>query len=445
MRYHLCFVCLGLLPTLTLAAEPFDTHGPLRVAKSGTYLEHSDSTPFFVLADTCWTGPALSTEKDWQTYLVDRKKKGFTAVQFNMVSPWRTAPVDAEGNASYTVENGKLKINEAFYKRLDARLKAIRDTGLLPMPVLIWAHKKGDAGVELSEEHVIELAKFEVARYSNGPVLWILAGDARYNKDDAEKWKRVGRAVFGDKPGTLATTHPTGENWPWKSWEDEKWLTVLGYQSGHGDSEKTMKWLYSGPPAEFSKQKSFTRPAMNLEPPYEAHNGYTTRKPHTDYSTRRAVYWSLLVHPAAGVTYGGHGVWSWHTKPGQGPTDHESTGIAKVWSEALDLPGATQMGYIRKLMEEVKWTTLRPAPGLVKQISAEKDPGTFVAAAASSDNATCVIYFPAHAKAEVSLPAPAKADAVRWFNPRTGTWAAKSDRPPHTPPDDSDWVLVVTP
>ena len=41
------------------------------------------------------------------------------------------------------------------------------------------------------------------------------------------------RAVFQDHPGLLVTTHPTGMNFPWKGWEDEKWLTVLGYQSGH--------------------------------------------------------------------------------------------------------------------------------------------------------------------------------------------------------------------
>src|SRR5262245_44140270 len=126
MKTCLVLVAALLLPTAVFSAEPFDTHGLLRVSKSGTHLEHADGTPFFVLADTCWTGPALSTEKDWQTYLDDRKKKGFTAIQFNMASPWRTAPVDAEGNASYTVENGKLKINEAFYKRLDARMKSIR-------------------------------------------------------------------------------------------------------------------------------------------------------------------------------------------------------------------------------------------------------------------------------------------------------------------------------
>ena len=57
----------------------------MRVADSGTYLEHADGTPFFFLADTVWTGPALSTPEDWQLYLADRKQKGFTAIQFNML------------------------------------------------------------------------------------------------------------------------------------------------------------------------------------------------------------------------------------------------------------------------------------------------------------------------------------------------------------------------
>src|SRR5205814_2948223 len=121
MKPALALMALFSLSLLGLAADPFAAHGPLRVAKSGTHLEHTDGTPFFVLADTCWTGPALSDEKGWNTYLADRAKKRFTAVQFNMASPWRTAPTDAEGNASYTIENGKLRPNEAFYKRLDAR------------------------------------------------------------------------------------------------------------------------------------------------------------------------------------------------------------------------------------------------------------------------------------------------------------------------------------
>ena len=153
---------------------------------------------------------ALSTEAEWKLYLEDRKKKGFTAIQFNCVSPWRTAPTDLEGRVAYAIADGKLVPNEEYFKQLDARLKAVNDAGLLAVPVLVWAHKKGDAGFDLSKEHVRFLVRFELNRYKDANCLFILAGDARYNQTDAEKWKRVGREVFKDFPGLLVTTHPTG-------------------------------------------------------------------------------------------------------------------------------------------------------------------------------------------------------------------------------------------
>ena len=430
------------------ADNPFAKHGRIRVAKSGTHLEHTDGTPFFFLADTCWTGPALSSEKDWQTYLADRVKKGFTAIQFNMVSPWRTAPTDAEGNISYVLTDGKLTLNEKFYTRLDARFKAINDAGLLAVPVLCWAHKKGDAGKELNEAQLTDLCKLEVARYKGAHVLWILAGDNQYKGDDVAMWKRIGRAVFGDKPDAPVTTHPTGENFPWKDWEDEKWLTVLGYQSGHGDSDKTLKWLTSGPPAEYGKRKEFTRPVINLEPPYEGHNGYSSKKPHTDYTVRRAIYWSLLVHPPAGFTYGGHGVWSWHAKPGEEPTDHKGSGVAKVWSEAIDLPGAKQLKHVRTLTESVKWTDLRPAPDAVKQNGATPDQ---IAVCAKTKDRVYVAYFPAGSPAQVTADVGGNIHNFRWFNPANGEWTTrwlKLDRyepGSFMPGVDGDRILVVKP
>ncbi|MCS6852953.1 MAG: glycoside hydrolase family 140 protein [Gemmataceae bacterium] len=440
---------LALSTGAAVAADnPFAKHGRLRVAKSGTYLEHADGTPFFFLADTCWAGPALSTEEDWHKYLHDRVKKGFTAIQFNVVSPWRVAPTDAQGNISYILKGGQLTLHEKFYQRLDARLKAINDAGLLAVPVLCWSHKRTDAGNLLTEEQIITLCKLQVARYKEAHVMWILAGDNPYRGADADKWKRIGRAVFGDKTSALVTTHPTGENWPWNDWEDEKWLSVLGYQSGHGDSDQTWKWLHSGPPAEYGKRKAFARPVINLEPPYEGHNGYSSRKPHSDYSTRRAIYWSLLVHPPAGVTYGAHGVWSWHTKPGEEPTDHPGSGVAKVWSEAIDLPGAGQLKHLRALMNEVKWHTLRPAQEVVHQNDAPADQYTVCARAADG---TYVVYFPAKTPARLSphLSATVADVSLRWFNPRTGEWGRPANADPTrdklSPPDDNDWVLVMKP
>jgi hypothetical protein len=437
---------LLVLATPALGADdnPFTKHGNLRVAKSGTNLEHTDGTPFFFLADTAWTGPALSTEEEWKLYLADRKKKGFTAIQFNCVSPWRTAPTDRDGRTAYSIEDGKLVPNEDFFKQLDARLKAVNDAGLLAVPVLVWAHKKGDAGFDLPEDHVITLMKFEVQRYKDAQCLFILAGDARYNQSDAEKWKRIGRAVFKDTPNLLVTTHPTGMNFPWKGWEDEKWLTVLGYQSGHGDDARAMKWIHSGPVAEYGQRREFTRPVINLEPPYEDHNGYQSRKPHSAYNVRRAVYQSLLAAPVAGFTYGGHGVWSWHAKPGAEPTDHAGTGVAKVWKDALALPGAEQMGHARAFFESLPWTGLRPAQEFVAQDSGKDDALKFVSCAATADNSLYVYYFPAGATASVRLHI-GDPKAVRWFNPRTGKWDDKKPKGLFAPPDEEDWLMVVKP
>jgi hypothetical protein len=451
MTRCLAALVLAAVPLSAPAADdnPFARHGRLRVAKSGTYLEHADGTPFFFLADTAWTGPALSTEDDWAVYLKDRKAKGFTAVQFNAVSPWRTAPTDAEGRTAYDLKDGTLVPNEAYFRRLDARLKAINAAGLLAVPVLCWAHKKGDAGTDLSEDQITALIRFEVARYRDAHCLFILAGDNSYRGAEADKWKRIGRAVFGESPGLLVTTHPTGMNFPWKDWEGEKWLTVLGYQSGHGDDTATIKWAHSGPASEYGRRKEFTRPVINLEPPYEDHVAYQSKQRHSAYSVRRAVYGSLLAAPVAGFTYGGHGVWSWNTKPGEAPTDHPTTGTAKVWKEALDLPGAAQMGYVRKLMESVPWTELRPAQQFADQQTGKDDPTKFVSCAAAEKASTFVYYFPAGAKAIIALHIRGIEGSVKWFNPRTGTWGRPAKANPERnilqPPDDEDWVVVVNP
>lgn len=441
MRFFLPTLAVVLIGLPASAATPFETHGRIRVSKSGTHLEHADGTPFFVLADTCWSGPALSTEAEWAEYLADRKAKGFTAIQFNMASPWRCTPTDADGQTSYTLKDGQIVPNEAYYRRVDARLKAINDAGLLAVPVLCWAHTKGDAGKELTEAQIVQMVKFEVDRYGKtAHVLWLLAGDNNYKGDEAAMWKRIGRAVFGDAHPNPVCTHPTGRNWPWKDWESEKWLTVLGYQSGHGDDPNTWKWLHSGPPAEYGKRATFTRPVLNLEPPYEGHNGYASKKPHSDFSTRRAIYWSLLVHPIAGVTYGGHGVWSWHQKAGDEPIAHKGTGPAKPWRESLNLPGATQAGIARKIFETLPWTELRLAPEMIEQPE-EYDPTTFRACAATPDRSTVVVYMPTGLPIGFHKPF-AKAVKLTWYDVRTGNPIPNTEE--FRPRDGTkDMLLVV--
>jgi hypothetical protein len=423
--------------------SPFLRHGPVTVSANGRHLRHLDGTPFFWLADTVWTGPALSDKDDWDAYLDNRARKHFSAVQFNALCPWRAAAADAEGKTAFTGDK-KVRVNPDYFRRLDARIDAVNAHGLLAAPVLIWANKATDPGNALPEEDVIKLLRYQVARYGSHHVLWVLAGDNGYKGDQGERWRRrIGNAVFGTNrhPAPVAT-HPTGMNWPWADWRDEGWLTVLGYQSGHGDSAETLRWVHSGPPSD-AWRKAPARPILNLEPPYEGHLAYQSRKPHSAANVRRAVYWSLLSTPTAGVTYGAHGLWSWQRKAGQEPPDHKGTGAAPTWREAMDLPGSTHMKYAAELFTSLPWWQLRPYQDLLAAQPGGDDPARHVAAAWSDNGDLAVIYLPAGGEVRLKTGRLVEGLKVEWFDPRTGKRrAARDNEGKYRAPDEEDWVLV---
>ena len=73
----------------------------IQVAPSGRYLAHADSTPFFFMADTCWNGPHLSEPDEWDTYLMDRAAKRFSAVIFTGPH-FRGLEANADGRTAFT-------------------------------------------------------------------------------------------------------------------------------------------------------------------------------------------------------------------------------------------------------------------------------------------------------------------------------------------------------
>ncbi len=340
---------------------PSKAPGALRLSRDRRYLEHAGGAPFFWLADTAWNGALQATDQEWVRYLADRKAKGFTAVQFVMTQ-WRAFP-----EAGAYSPGPPLAVSPEFFRRLDRRFAALSAAELVALPVLLWAvggKNSIDPGVALPNEQAIELARYMVARYGAYPVIWILAGDGDYRGERAERWKTIGRAVF--PPGRarrLVTLHPGGMQWPWPAFEDEPWLDIITYQSGHGNNEKSRAWN-TVELAKLAAALRLPRPVINAEPNYETHLDYHDRKPIGDYQVRRAAYWSLLAHAPAGVTYGAHGIWFW-SRRAEVPTAHERTGVALPWWESLDLPGARQMKVLRDLFASIEWWRLRPDRSLV--------------------------------------------------------------------------------
>src|SRR5439155_18327833 len=204
----------------------------------------------FWLGDTCWNGALLASKSDWEAYLKDRADKRFSVIQLVLTAPWRTAPADELSEVAFTGKE-KVEINPKFFQRMDERINAVNDHGMVAAVVLLWAIQ-GDEnpGSYLPEDQIVKLEKYMVARYGANHVVWIPAGDANYSGTNGEKWRRIGRAVFGEEKHAPVLLHPQGMQWPWDEFKQEAWLDILGYQSGHGDDAKTLAWIHSGPPSQ---------------------------------------------------------------------------------------------------------------------------------------------------------------------------------------------------
>ncbi len=417
-------------------------HGDVAVSDDGWHLAHADGTPFFWLGDTAWCGPVAADEQSWDAYLSDRQAKHFNVIQF-VTTQWRMIYTDAEGRSAFA-GHAKIGINPQFFQRLDHYFDAINDAGMVASPVLVWT--LGDSpGAYLPEDQKVVLAKYMVARYGGHHCLWILGGDGIYRDERGEEWSRIGHAVFGDNPRRPATMHPQGQYWCAETFRDDGWYGFNIYQSGHGDGEGAYRWLATGPPStEWANEPH--HPTINSEPPYEAHVAYQSKERHTAFSVRRASYWSLLVSPTAGVTYGGGGIWGWHLEP-RIPADHLGAGYTPAWYDGIHLPGSGDMGRLFEAFASVEWWRLRPAQELLAAQPGDDDAEKFVAAAKTENGDTVVVYTPAGGSVSLTpspLPSPARA---RWFEPRTGEWsdAASADGASVTfqTPSDTDYLLVM--
>ena len=375
-------------------------NGPLQVSTDCRHLEFANGTPFFWLADTAWNGPLKAALSDWDVYLADRVMKGFSVIQF-VATHWLGAAADAEGRPAYTNPQ-RIRIEPAFFQRMDRRIARINDFGLVAAPVLAWAATWSkdsihlNPGTSLTDDQIIVLIRYLVSRYGAHQVVWILAGDGIYRGAEAERWRRIGRAALAGSP-RLATVHPSVRLWVDKEFEGEPWYSFNGYQSGQFNNEDNARWINARLRRDCSELESQSRtmPTIDLEPCYEDHLPLDApgAKRMDAFSVRRALYWSLLAAPVAGVSYGAHGVWSWEGFPAV-PLSHPHSGTARTWREAIELPGSESIRYLRAMFNSIEWWRLNPSLEMLEARPGFNAPLEFIAAACSQERDLGVIYDP---------------------------------------------------
>jgi hypothetical protein len=426
--------------------NPVYRHGPLKVAQNGHHFQHSDGTPFFWLGDTVWNGVLLSDAEDWTVFLRDRADKRFSVIQY-VTTRWSAAHGDQAGRAAYTGRE-RIDIDPTFFQRMDERVDAINEHGLIAAPILLWAHPSRpdiNPGVQLPDDQAILLARYMVARYGAHQVVWFLNGDGDYLGKNAERWRRIGRAVFtAAHPNRLSSMHPARKRSMVEEFAKEPWFHFAGYQSGHRDDDEHLRWLTEGPPSQ-SWKRAAPIPDINIEPNYEAHRSRTQGATHVfdAHHVRRAAYWSLMVAPPAGVTYGAHGIWSWELRDAE-PLHHKGTGVAPAWDKAMLLPGSVQMKYLADLFLSLPWTQLRPAQDVLADQPGRAAAERFVTVLQAQDNSLVMAYLPAGLTLRFQAAAVDGLKRARWYNPRAGRWRNASARGTEwSAPDEQDWVLLL--
>jgi hypothetical protein len=415
----------------------------LRVSADHHRLEHADGRPFFYLADTDWELFHRASRDDAELLLQDRAKKGFTAIQAVVLAEYGglTEP-NANGDLPL-LENDPTRPNEAYFAHVDWIVARANALGLVIAMLPTWGDKWNKAwgmGPEIfTPENARAYGEMLGKRYRDAQLIWILGGDRDVVTD---RHRAILRAMAeglaaGDGGRHLRTLHPCGQHTSAQWFHDDAWLDFNMCQSGHSrdrDNYNTIAKDYARTPA---------KPCLDGEPGYEDHpNQFKPERGWLEATDTRKFAWWAVLSGACGHTYGCHDIWQmW--QPGRKPVTFART----PWKEALSLPGSTQVGYVRALIESGPFFDRVPDQSLVA--SANPDGGTHVAACRAPDGHFALLYIPDGRPVTVRTAALGKQLRMRWFDPRGGQSGAPAalaggDDAVMTPPGAGmDWVLVI--
>jgi hypothetical protein len=187
------------------------------------------------------------------------------------------------------------------------------------------------------------------------------------------------------------------------------------------------------------------KPVIDGEPIYEDHpvcfnaNELGTSNA---YDVRKFAYLDLFAG-AFGHTYGCHDIWQFYS-----PYREAVNGPKVYWQEAMELPGATQMKFVRRLMESRPILDRIPDQSLI----IEHDLPAAERIQATRGNDYAFIYTAAGKSFTVNLGKISGTKLnVSWFNPRNGEVKRSEQvnnkgQQKFTPPSAGyghDWVLIL--
>lgn len=417
-----------------------------RLVTDGHFLRYEDGKPFFYLADTAWELLHRLTLEETKRYLADRNEKGFTVIQTVAVGELDGTKVpNAEGELPFRGE----EVNEAYFRHVDQVLEEAEKlqlfVGLLPSWGSYWKEESPDR--RITEENAFAYGRFLGERYRERNLIWILGGDRIPNTEGEYRTIRSLAAGLkeGDGGNHLITFHPIGPADSSEYLHQETWLDFNMCQSSHASRDH-----FNGIFMRRDWDLQPVKPALDGEPRYERmpvgfyNQGFNPADRFDDSDCRQAACFSLF-SGACGHTYGNNNIWQMYSPERKGVL-----GADAPWYEALQDPGARQMGYLRKLFEKYDYTNLVAAQEYL--FDAPDHGGERVLARISADHRHMLVYSPYGCRFGVDASwAKGKPLRQSWFECKYGvtthlhTSACGSMQTfvPPTKGKGCDWILIL--
>jgi len=429
------------LVNLTLLGQPWKEHGKLQVSPGNPhYITYQDGHPFFWLGDTGWEMLHRLNREEINQYLENRREKGFNVIQTVIISEfihmdkvtnyYNDSIFMGEDPEKPFITKGSQPGNAAeydFWDHVDYAVQTAATKGLYLALVPTWGEwvtPRTDRALFDTPAQAYHYGWFLGNRYrENGNIIWILGGDRHPDErpNGFELWRAMAEGIADGTNGsslmdgkadyttTLMTHHSFNSSSNW--FHKDPWIDFHTWGSYHAEINNTK--AYEAMIADWNLPHP--KPSFNSEPCYEGHginydvddNGIFTS---TD--VRIAAYWSVF-SGGAGFTYGAQPIWQFTDETRK----KHSNRTFMYWQDALDLPGAAQMGYLRKLMELHPMNNLIPDQTLI--VSGQGNCANYSCAIRGKSHA--FVYIPTGNRTTIKLGVlTGEKIKASWFDPRNG-------------------------
>lgn len=346
--------------------------------KNDRYFE-KDGKPFFYLADTVWSTFTNVSMEDWKYYLKERKRQGYNVLQINTMPQWdRSVTESTYNNYPFAVEDNYFNVDEIdaqYFERAAAMIEVAVEMGFTPALVILWCNYiEGTWAANFGKTPMFKKSSVEAYTeivynyFDKFNPIYIVSGDTDFLNEDSNEHYELSLNKIGElSPNTLKVLHIRGRDFEIPdNLRSNKYLSFYYFQSGHNISNMNMPYKLATDFYEMEPKK----PSLNSEPCYEF-MGYSRGLygRFTRQNVRTAAWQSVFAGATSGITYGAHGIWSWHEYDAVFGADLGESFIAPMcWRDALQLKGAEDYGYLKDFVLTNNLLDASPASKVINEI-----------------------------------------------------------------------------